>query len=220
MRSLCLHLPVSRYSKGGATIVAEYNILIAGVGGQGVILISELLGNAAVEDGINVRGSEVLGMAVRGGPVVSIIRLGSDVYGPLIPAGKGDILIALEPSEALRNSVHLSPSSTVILNTETIVPFTVPLGQSTYPDLDEIVARLNKISSRIISINAKKMAIEAGSAQSANMVMLGSAFGAGQLPIKLETVKDAIQARFPAKLAGVNIEAFDIGYRHSQTLIK
>jgi len=174
------------------------------------------LGNAAVRDGINVRGSEVLGMAVRGGPVVSIIRLGSDVYGPLIPAGKGDILIALEPSEALRNSTHLSPSSKVILNTETTVPFTVPLGESTYPAMDEIIARLNKVSSEIISLNAREIAVEAGSSLSANIVMLGAAFGAGQLPIKLDTIKEAIQAHFPAKLATINIKAFDLGYQQSR----
>ena len=216
MRPLCLYLPVSRHNKGGARIVAEYNVLIAGVGGQGVILISELLGNAAVRDGINVRGSEVLGMAVRGGPVVSIIRLGSDVYGPLIPAGKGDILIALEPSEALRNSTHLSQSSKVILNTETTVPFTVPLGESTYPAMDEIIARLSKVSSGIISLNAKEIAVEAGSPLSANIVMLGAAFGAGQLPIKLDTIKEAIQAHFPAKLGTINIKAFDLGYQQSR----
>jgi len=206
-------LPVSGDSRGGFKIVGEFNILIAGVGGQGVILISELLGNAAVRDGLKVRGSEVLGMAVRGGPVVSTIRLGSEVYGPLIPMGKGDILIALEPAEALRNSIYLAKSSTVILNMETIVPFTVPLGESTYPGLNEIVSRLKMASGNVISLNARQIAEEAGSPLSANIVMLGTAFGAGQLPIKIETMKEAIQARFPAKLARVNINAFDLGYQ-------
>jgi len=209
-------LPVSRYRRGGAQIVGEFNILIAGVGGQGVILISELLGNAAVRDGLKVRGSEVLGMAVRGGPVMSIIRLGSEVYGPLIPMGKGNILIALEPTEALRNSIYLAKSSTVILNMETIVPFTVSLGESIYPDLDEIIARLNTVSNKVISLNARQIAEEAGSPQSANVVMLGASFGASQLPIKIEAIKEAIQARFPAKLARVNINAFDLGYRRCQ----
>jgi len=198
--------------------VAEFNILIAGVGGQVVILISELLGDAAVRDNINIRGSEVLGMAVRGGSVVSIIRLGSDVYAPLIPAGKGDILIALEPSEALRNSAYLSQSSTVILNTETIVPFTVSLGDSSYPGLDEIKTRLNTVAQKVITLNAKQIAEEAGSPLSANIVMLGTAFGASQFPIKIETIKEAIKARFKARLAQTNINAFDLGHQHCQAL--
>ena len=198
--------------------MAEFNILIAGVGGQGVILISELLGDAAVRENINVRGSEVLGMAVRGGPVVSIIRLGSDVYAPLIPAGKGDILIALEASEALRNSPCLSQSSTIILNTETIIPFTVSLGESSYPRLGEITARLNTVASKVITLNAKQIAEEAGSPLSANIVMLGAAFGASQFPIKIETIKEAIRTRFKTRLARTNINAFDLGYQHCQAL--
>ena len=198
--------------------MAEFNILIAGVGGQGVILISELLGDAAVRENINIRGSEVLGMAVRGGSVVSIIRLGKDVYAPLIPAGKGDILIALEPSEAMRNSLYLSQSSTVILNTETIVPFTVSLGESNYPRLDEIITRLNPVVKKVITLNANQIAEDAGSPLSANIVMLGAAFGASQFPIKIETIKEAIKARFKAKLAHANINAFELGYQQCQAL--
>lgn len=206
--------------RGGEEIIKEFNILIAGVGGQGIILISELLGNAAVNDGFNVRGSEVLGMAVRGGPVFSIIRIGSEVYGPLIPPGKGDILIALEPSEALRNITYLSKSSTIILNTEIVIPFTVSLGQSTYPDLDEIVAKLSTISDRIVKLNAGKIAEEAGSPMAANVVMLGASFGTRRMPIKLATVKGTITSRFSAKLAPVNLKAFDLGYERCQQALK
>lgn len=190
------------------------------MGGQGVVLISELLGNAAVEDGLNVRGSEVRGMAVRGGSVVSTIRIGSEVYGPLTPMGKGDIIIGLEPAEALRNSTYLSKSSIVILNTEPVIPFTVSLGQREYPDLDKIIATLNKVSGRIASLDAAQIAGEAGSPMAANIVMLGATFGTGRLPMKIETIKDAIRARFPAKLVDVNIRAFDLGYQKCQQTLK
>lgn len=191
------------------------------MGGQGVVLISELLGNAAVSDGLNVRGSEIRGMAVRGGSVVSTIRLGSEVYGPLTPMGKGDILIGLEPSEALRNSIYLSKSSIVILNTEPIIPFTVTLGQGGYPSLDGILAKLNRVSSKVVRLDATQIAEEAGSPMAANIVMLGAAFGTGRLPIKIETIQEAIQARFPAKkLASVNIRAFDLGYQKCQQALK
>ena len=182
--------------------------------------MSELLGNAAVNDGLKVRGSEVLGMAVRGGSVVSTIRLGSAVYGPLIPMGKGDILVGMEPAEALRNITYLSESSLVILNTRAVVPFTVTLGGSTYPALTEIIDRLKKVTSRVITLDATQIAEEAGSSLAANMVMLGALFGTGQLPIKIETIKEAIQDRFSAKLASVNARAFDLGYEKCQQVLK
>lgn len=201
-------------------IVNELNILIAGVGGQGVILMSELLGNAAVNDGLNVRGSEVLGMAVRGGSVVSTVRLGRAVYGPLIPIGKGDILIGMEPAEALRNITYLSDSSLVILNTRKIVPFTVTLGGSGYPDLEKVIERLKRVASKVITLDATQIAEEAGSPLAANIVMLGALFGTGRVPIKIETVKETIQDRFPVKLALVNIKAFDLGYEKCHQALK
>lgn len=201
-------------------IVKEINILIVGVGGQGVILMSELLGNAAVGDGLNVRGSEVLGMAVRGGSVASTVRIGSEVYGPLIPMGKGDILIGVEPVEALRNITYLSKSSLVILNTRKVVPFTVPLGESEYPSLEKIIERLKGVANKVIILNATQIAEEAGSPVSANIVMLGALFGTGQLPIKIETIKETIQTRFSAKLAPVNLKAFDLGYQKCQQALR
>ena len=181
--------------------------------------MSELLGDAAVRDGINVRGSEVLGMAVRGGSVVSTIRMGSEVYGPLIPMGKADILVGMEPSEALRNITFLAKSSLVILNTQTIVPFTVLLGESGYPDLEKIVDKLNGIADKVVRLDAAQVAEEAGSSLAANIVMLGALFGTEQLPIDIGTIKQAIQARFPAKLASVNARAFDLGYKTFRSLL-
>lgn len=197
-------------------MVKEFNIVIAGVGGQGAILISELLGNAAVKNGLDVRGSEVLGMAVRGGPVFSTIRLGSEVYGPLTPSGKCDLLIAMELAEGLRNIACLSKSSLVILNTATVVPFTVRLGQSDYPSLEKVVEKLNGIAGRVITLNATQTAKEAGSVLSTNIAMLGAAFGSGLIPIKVETVKEMVRARFPGKAASVNMKVFDMGYQACQ----
>jgi indolepyruvate ferredoxin oxidoreductase beta subunit len=198
----------------------EFNVLITGVGGQGVILMSELLGGAAVKDKLKVRGSEILGMAVRGGSVTSAIRLGEDVYGPLIPDGKCSALVGMEPSEALRNITCLSKSSLVIVNTATTVPFTVPLGQSRYPSLETILEKLNKAAEKVITLDATKLALEAGSLLTTNVVMLGALFGTERLPIKLVTIKEAIEERFPAKVAPVNIKAFDLGYDSCRTALK
>ena len=193
-------------------MVKEFNILITGVGGQGVILMSELLGKAAVTDGLRVRGSEILGMAVRGGSVTSAIRIGDDVYGPLIPTGKCNALVGMEPSEALRNIAYLSKSSLVLLNTAVTVPFTVSIGESSYPSLEEMLRQLGKASDRIIQLDAAKTAEKAGSRLATNIVMLGALFGTGQLPIKMATIKETVESRFPAKVAPVNIKAFDLGY--------
>ena len=202
-------------------MVKELNIIICGVGGQGVVLMSELLGNVVVKDGFNVRGSEVLGMAQRGGPVFSNIRIGSEVYAPLTPEGKCDILVAMEPSEALRNIGYMSKSSTIILNTRTIIPSTVFLGQSEYPSLHRILEKLNKVSDEVITLDAAQIAEEAGSLLSTNVVLLGALCGTALLPIKIETLKELIQARFSAKAASVNIRAFDLGYlRYQQALEK
>ena len=201
-------------------MVKEFNILIAGVGGQGVILMSELLGQAAVADGLRVRGSEILGMAVRGGSVTSSIRIGEDVYGPLIPTGKCNALVGMEPSEALRNITYLSKSSLVLLNTAVTAPFTVFIGESKYPSLEEILEKLGKASGRIVQLDAVKTAETAGSRLAANIVMLGALFGTGQLPIKIAAIKETIRAHFPAKLSPVNIRAFDLGYETCRQAVK
>lgn len=201
-------------------MIKEFNIIIAGVGGQGVILMSELLGNAAVADGLNVRGSEVLGMAVRGGSVSSTIRLGDGVLAPLAPTGKADVLVGMEPVEVLRNIAYLWQSSLVIINTEKVVPFTVAIGESTYPKIETIIEKLSSASDRIIQLSAVQIAREAGSPQSANVAMLGALFGNGQIPIKIETIKEQIQSRFSVKLAPVNIRAFDLGYQACQKALK
>jgi indolepyruvate ferredoxin oxidoreductase beta subunit len=194
----------------------EFNIVIAGVGGQGVILMSELLGNAAVADGLNVRGSEVLGMAVRGGSVSSTIRLGDEALAPLAPVGQADVLVGMEPAETLRNISNISEKTLVIMNMEKVIPFTVSSLGSLYPELDTILNNIHKATDKVIQLNATKIAVKAGSNQSANVVMLGALFGQGQLPIKIETVKKEIKARFNERVAPINIKAFDLGFEEVQ----
>jgi len=201
-------------------MIKEFNILITGGGGQGVILISELLGRAAVTDKLRVRGSEILGMAVRGGSVTSAIRIGEEVYGPLIPTGKCNVLVGMEPSEALRNIACLSKSSLVIINTAVTIPFTVSVGESKYPSPEEILSQLGKASSKIVQLDAAKTAQDAGNRLATNIVMLGALFGTEQLPIKIDTIKETMRERFPAKLAPVNIRAFDLGYEACRQAFK
>jgi indolepyruvate ferredoxin oxidoreductase beta subunit len=198
----------------------EINIIICGVGGQGVVLVSELLGNAAVRGKVAVKGSEVLGMAQRGGSVFSNLRLGGDVIAPMTPEGKCDVLIAVEPSEALRNIQYLVKNSVVVLNTTTVLPYTVYLGRSGYPKPDEIISKLQEVTDRVITLDASGLAKEAGSLQAANVVMLGALFGTGLLPVKEENAKEAILSRFKAKVGEINIKAFDLGYDYVQKALK
>ncbi|HUT67588.1 MAG TPA: indolepyruvate oxidoreductase subunit beta [Dehalococcoidales bacterium] len=198
----------------------EINIIICGVGGQGVVLVSELLGSAAVRGGVAVKGSEVLGMAQRGGSVFSNLRLGGDVIAPMTPEGKCDVLIAVEPSEALRNIQYLAKNSVVVLNTTTVLPYTVYLGKSGYPSREEIVTKLHEVTDRVITLDASGIAQQAGSLQAANVVMLGALFGTGLMPIKEETAKEAILSRFKAKVGEINIKAFDLGYEKVREALK
>ncbi|MFC1910098.1 indolepyruvate ferredoxin oxidoreductase subunit beta [Chloroflexota bacterium] len=194
------------------TSVKEFNIIICGVGGQGIILMSELLGHAAVQDNLGVHGSEVLGMAQRGGSVFSNIRIGEKIYAPMTPQGKCDIMVAVEPSEALRYIKELSDSSLVVINTRDIKPFTVALGQSGYPEMDVIIEKVKMITSNIITLDAVTLAQEAGNILTTNTVMLGALFGSGGVPVKLETIKEVIGKRVPPKAIEANLKAFDLGY--------
>jgi indolepyruvate ferredoxin oxidoreductase, beta subunit len=191
--------------------VKEMNIIIAGVGGQGVVLLSEILGNAAVIDGLKVRGSEVLGMAQRGGSVFSNIRVGTDVESPMTADGKCDILIGVEPSEALRNIQYLNKKSIVVLNIRKVIPSTVSMGKSSYPDIEQIEAKLKAVAGRVITLDANEIAEKAGNRQTTNVVMIGALFGCDDIPIKVETVKECIKERVPAKALETNLKAFDLG---------
>lgn len=192
-------------------MVKGVSIFMAGVGGQGVILISEILGETAVREGLSVRTSDVLGMAVRGGQVISTVRIGEELYGPLLPQGKADLMMGLEPAETLRNIAYLSKSGVVLLNTQKMIPPLVFLGLTRYPELEEIIDKLKKNSSKVITFNTLELAKQAGSVQSSNIVMLGAALATGLIPLKREAVEQTVVKRLP-KVAEVNLRAFELGY--------
>jgi indolepyruvate ferredoxin oxidoreductase beta subunit len=200
--------------------VEELSIIICGVGGQGVVLMSELLGHAVVREKLSIRGSEVLGMAQRGGSVVSNIRIGSEFHAPLVPEGRCDIMVVLEPSEALRNIKYLSGSSLVILNTRRIIPFTVFIDKSTYPELEIVIKKLNEVADNVIAIDASQIAEESGSLLSTNIAMLGALFGIGRIPVDVETMKAVIRKKLPARTMITNIKAFDLGYATVNRLLE
>ncbi|NMC60905.1 MAG: indolepyruvate ferredoxin oxidoreductase subunit beta [Candidatus Methanofastidiosa archaeon] len=193
----------------------EFNILICGVGGQGTILASYVLGNAALKEGYKVRLGEIHGMAQRGGSVVSHVRMGDDVYGSVIPQGKADIILAFEPLEALRNISSLKKGGKIILNIERINPISVSLGESEYPRIDEILFNLSE-RGKVYHFNATEIAKSVGNQVTMNMVMIG-ALSFLETPLKNETLIQTIEEVLSKKIE-INLKAFEAGRKKMESI--
>jgi indolepyruvate ferredoxin oxidoreductase beta subunit len=186
----------------------KFDLLIVGVGGQGVILASDIIGRAAVMEGLPVRSAETHGMAQRGGAVENHVRIGCK-YGSLISAGGADCLMSMEPLEAMRYANFLKPSGVAVINTDKIVPVTVNLGKVQYPGLDAIVEAMKGLCSEVKAEDFAALAKRAGASQALNVVMIGAI--AKYLPLKLDTLKEAIANSVPPKTVAVNLKAFELG---------
>ncbi|KKG56857.1 indolepyruvate oxidoreductase subunit beta [Methanosarcina mazei] len=187
----------------------KIDLLITGVGGQGAILASDIIGKAAVVSGIPIRAAETHGMAQRGGSVVNHIRLGSD-FGSMIPKKGADIMLALEPMEAVRYLDFLKDGGVIIVNTQTVIPVTVTSGMAKYPEVQEI---LDVLSEKYIvkAFNADNLAYEAGSRLAMNVAMVGAV--SIYLPIPKETLIESVKALVPQKTVEINVRAFEMGRR-------
>jgi indolepyruvate ferredoxin oxidoreductase, beta subunit len=185
----------------------KFDLLITGVGGQGAILASDIIGKAAVAAGLPIRAAETHGMAQRGGSVVNHIRVGRD-YGSMIPKKSADLILALEPMEAVRYLDFLKDGGIIIVNTQPIIPVTVTSGLTKYPEVSEI---LDVLSEKYIvkAFNADEVAFEAGNRLAMNVVMVGAV--SGYLPISKETLLESVKALVPQKTVEVNIRAFEMG---------
>ena len=192
------------------TKTSECDIVVVGVGGQGVILLSSIIGKAALKAGLPVRSAETHGMAHRGGSVISHLRIGC-MFGPLVPVGGADILVALEPAEALRYAHYLSKEGIALVNTKPVLPSTVTSGQSKYPPLEEILAPLQRICRSIKTFDATKLAVKAGNPQTMNVVMLGAL--SKYIPLREEMLIESLTESVPAKFLDVNRRAFELGKR-------
>lgn len=185
----------------------SFDLLITGVGGQGAILASDIIGKAAVTAGLPIRAAETHGMAQRGGSVVNHIRVGKD-YGSMIPKKGADLLLALEPMEAIRYLDFLKDGGIIIVNTHPIIPVTVTAGLTKYPEVSDI---LDVLSEKYIvkAFNADELAFEAGNKLAMNVVMVGAV--SGYLPISKETLLDSVKALVPQKTIEINLRAFEAG---------
>ena len=187
---------------------SDCDIVIVGVGGQGVILISDVLGRAAVMAGMPVRGAETHGMAQRGGSVINHTRLGCR-FSPMVPTGGADVLLALEPAEALRFGHYLSRDGVAMINTDPVLPISVTMGKSVYPGLEDIVDPLSEVCKEVKTLDATSLARKAGTSQAMNVVMLGAL--SKYIPIKEELLLDALCDVVPKRHLDANKRAFQIG---------
>lgn len=184
----------------------KYDLILAGVGGQGILSIAFVLDRAALLEGLNFKQAEVHGMAQRGGAVHSHLRLSDGlIFSDLIPRGKCDLVLSVEPLEALRYVDYLSPEGRVVTSS---VPY---INIPDYPRMEEVLAALNRVNNCLV-IEAEQLASEAGSGRAQNMVMLGAA--AVFLPLKIDYLRKAIEEFFSnrgEKMVAINLKAFELG---------
>ena len=183
------------------------SIFITGVGGQGIILASELLAEVAKNSGFDVKKSEVHGMAQRGGSVVSSVKFGEKVYSPLISPGEADVLLAFEPLEAMRTLHYAKPDGKIVVNSRPVMPATVASGAATYPEniFDKIKAEVPDV----VIVDGVALAKKAGTVRAVNVVLLGVL--ANFLPFSDDDWHRAIENRVPKKYLEQNIQAFQLG---------
>jgi indolepyruvate ferredoxin oxidoreductase beta subunit len=196
----------------------EYNIFLSGVGGQGILSVTDILCNAAVEMGFKVRGSETHGMSQRGGSVFSNVRFGN-VHSPLIAERTADILIAFEPAEALRYGQFIKSDGISLVNTHPIPSPSFILSRNTYPEINTILAKLKIYCERIFTIDASQLATDLGKPIIQNIIMLGSLSAVPGLPISNSALKKALELQFKRQFFDVNLKAYQLGRRHIKTFL-
>ena len=183
------------------------NIVIVGVGGQGTLLASRIIGNVTTMEGYDVKVSEVHGMSQRGGSVITYVRFGDKVNSPIITEGNADIVLAFENLEALRGSAFVKEGGKIIVNTQEIAPMPVICGTAEYPS--EIIEKISK-NHEVIAVDALKAAEECGNAKAANVVLIGVL--AKHSSIAKEKWIESLRNTVPPKFLELNLKAFEMGY--------
>lgn len=192
------------------------NCLLAGVGGQGTVLASKIIAQAAIDKGLMVRTSETIGMAQRGGCVVSHVRIGEEIHSPLIPMGAADVIIGFEPAEAVRHLSYLKEDGMVIVSKNAIKPVTDSLSKTNYSG-DDMIRYLQSQVKDLIIIDGDVITAECGSSRVLNTALLGAAAATGLLGFSLAELEGIVKTKLPEKFKEVNICALKAG---AQTLTR
>ena len=202
--------------------MTQYNILLAGVGGQGLMLLSQVMGDACTRSGVKVVVGAQHGLAQRSGSISAHVRIG-DAYSPLIPYGTADLIIAMEATEALRYIEFLKQGGTVVMNSRIMHPplETAPIVKNRqelrmYVTLEQVKEQLSKVAGDVISIDAEKVAVEAGNPRTENVVLLGVASALSGFPVKIEPLKESVRRVVPERAVEANLKAFDLGRKAAE----
>jgi len=191
--------------------MSEYNLVVAGVGGQGIILFSRMLAEAALRSGFKAIVGQSFTAAQRYGSVVAFVRIGKDVYSPLIGTNEANIIVGFEPLEALRYINLLSRSRLVLLNVNKVLPVSVILKTEKYPEISEIENIVKQIRGRLLKLDATQVARSLGDERIMNMVMLGALSTVKNFPISSSSLVESIKRNSPQSMVDKNIEAFRAG---------
>ena len=189
----------------------KYRVFFTGVGGQGTLLATKILAEAAIWAGYNALTSEVHGMAQRGGVVESTVVIG-DIKSPVISDGEADVLLGFEPLETYRAVNKCSQTSIVVSNEVPIIPYSVAIGRGSYPNVDKIFDFIRSSVKKLVIVNAQALAEQAGAILAANIVMIGVLAGSGFLPIPREAFENTIRTKTKTKFVDTNLRAFDLGF--------
>lgn len=189
------------------------NLIFAGVGGQGIVLASKLVAQTALRKGLFVRTAETIGMAQRGGSVMSHVRIGDVVYSPMVAPGTAQALIAFEPGEAVRCLPYLEKGGTVVVSERAVPPVTAALSRSDYDGAD-MLAHLRRCGARLVIVDGDAICAEAGSPKVLNTALLGAAAAAGVLGLTPDEIEATIEAVLPEKYVAMNVRALRAAARY------
>jgi len=192
-------------------------LIIVAVGGQGNLLASRVLAEAALASSVPIRMSEIHGMAQRGGVVESALVFG-DARSPIISDAEADVLVGFEPSETLRALNRCNPESVVITNLAPLPPFTVSIGKGAYPDIRQIQDLIQAKTQKLIAFDASDLARKAGSVRAVNMALLGALIQTRILPVSVESVRSAIETKTARSFVPANLKAFELGFEAAKNL--
>ena len=187
-------------------------MVLAGVGGQGILLAAEIIGTAAVKDKLNVRVSEIHGMAQRGGSVVSTVRIGERVMASTVVDGQADLLLGFEQLETLRTLNYASEKTTVVMSDERIPPTELAAKNVEYPSIKEIRKKIRLFSKTVSIIEAKSLAQNCGNRVALNTVLVGAAAGTGKMPVRKQSLIEGLKELVPPRHLELNVKAFEAGY--------
>lgn len=188
----------------------NFDCILCGVGGQGTVLAAKVIADAAIQKGEMVKTSETIGMAQKGGSVVSHIRFGNDIHSPLVPKGSAKLMLAFEPAEAVRNFEYLDKNATIIVSETPVKPTTAMLSNFNYDGI-EMIKYLKDSGRKVVTVNSNKVAEKCGTVKALNVVLLGIMIGSNTLPLNPKDIEKSLFNRLPSKVHDINKKALKLG---------